>query len=348
MPRSTPVTVTQDSVGPAAMTAGVQAQAMLRLSATASLHADRVTVAVRDALGNNFDFPGAVATTIIPAGTTYLSGMRSLPTGVYEIFGSYEINGTWHPQPSGTLVVTPASVTPPVPPVPVPPTPTPPVPDNPVPSGIPGTWDLVFSDEFDGTALDTTKWNNGWLSSSEFTGPVNGAEDQGYDSKNVSVSGGSLNLVLTSAYGALVESSKQFSFTYGVVEFRVFLPGSGETVYNWPAAWCDGLGAWPATGEMDVMEGLSGGTGCHFQSPQDNGASGNCSNTGSGWHTFAAHWTEGNVDYWYDGVKVGNVSQGITDAPMFMILNNTSGTYGGPHVTPTTMLVDYARVWAAA
>ncbi|MCW2724025.1 MAG: hypothetical protein JWN35_946, partial [Frankiales bacterium] len=33
------------------------------------------------------------------------------------------------------------------------------------PVGVPGSWKLKFSDEFNGTTLDTSKWSTGWLAS---------------------------------------------------------------------------------------------------------------------------------------------------------------------------------------
>jgi len=53
----------------------------------------------------------------------------------------------------------------------------------------------------------------------------------------------------------MVNSNGKFNYTYGYLEARVWLSGTGA-ISNWPAVWTDGQ-SWPADGELDVMEGLS-------------------------------------------------------------------------------------------
>ena len=36
-----------------------------------------------------------------------------------------------------------------------------------------GGWDLVFSDEFDGTTLDTDKWEPSWFTGNSISPPIN-------------------------------------------------------------------------------------------------------------------------------------------------------------------------------
>ncbi|MER6418821.1 family 16 glycosylhydrolase [Streptomyces sp. NPDC001137] len=224
------------------------------------------------------------------------------------------------------------------------------------PLGIPGTWRNVFSDEFSGTSLDGSKWNPNWLGCSGcVTPPVNSAEESAYSPSQVSVSGGNLHLKAiqqsTTVNGktypyvsGLVESNGKAQFTYGAFEARIYTPASGTQIANWPAFWTDGQN-WPTDGEMDVMEGLSGSACYHFHSPA--GGPGGCA-TGSytGWHTYGAEWKQGAVTYYYDGKQVGQITSGITSAPMYLILNNAvSSVHGGPTQVPADMMVDYVRVW---
>ena len=51
------------------------------------------------------------------------------------------------------------------------------------------------------------------------------------------------------------------------------------------------------------------------------------------------------MTYVYDGVTIGSIASGITSAPMYLILNLGVGGYGGALQTPSTLLVDYVRVW---
>ena len=70
------------------------------------------------------------------------------------------------------------------------------------------------------------------------------------------------------------------------------------------------------------------------------------SNAG-GWHTFAADWRRGRVSYFYDGKLVGTIRQGITNAPMYLILNlGVSSSISPPIRVPSEMRVDWVRVTA--
>jgi len=232
----------------------------------------------------------------------------------------------------------------------------PPVPHRWVaPTGIPGAWKLTWSDEFSGRGLDASKWCTGWFGSG-VTQPINSAEIGAYGPRQVAVGGGTLTLTATAATqvvngrmypytSGLVSTYGKFSFTYGVVQARIYLPGSGGRVANWPAFWADGMGRWPTTGELDVMEGLGGRAAYHFHSTAG-GPGANVAGNFTGWHTYAADWQPGVVTYYYDGHRVGAIDTGITSSPMYLILNyGLDHTYGGAIRTPDAMKVDYVRVW---
>jgi beta-glucanase (GH16 family) len=231
-----------------------------------------------------------------------------------------------------------------------------------VPAGVPGRWKLIFDDEFNGTSLDTAKWSTGWLGSG-ITGPVNDNEKECYDPAQVSVGGGSLNLQLIAKIescgsndprftSGLVNTDGKFSYTYGLLEARVWLPAANENpgrVANWPGVWTDGQN-WPYDGEDDVAEGLGGRVCTHFHSAVDSrglapGGGNGCADGSyaGGWHTFAADWEPGIVTYYYDGTNVGSVTTGVTSAPMFIVLSYAAGQ--AYLQAPDTMKVDYVRVW---
>lgn len=161
---------------------------------------------------------------------------------------------------------------------------------------INSSYQLVFDDEFDGTSLNTNSWNVGWYPGSNgLSPPVNSAEQGDYGPSEVSVSGGYLNLsaVATQStangktynYQSGLIHSPGYSYTYGYYEARIYLPpASSGVIANWPAWWMDGQ-AWPADGEIDTMEGLSGGASSTFHNSsgaQGEQASGNY----TGWHVY--------------------------------------------------------------
>lgn len=237
---------------------------------------------------------------------------------------------------------------------------TQPAPPPPTPPTSPPASTQLFGDEFNGTSLDRSKWRPNWLAGTDdaITKPVNSAELSCYDPAQVSVSGGYLHLRavdrscranngVTYPYASgLVESAHDFTFTYGRVEARIWLPaGSGSAAANWPAFWANGTGSWPVTGELDVMEGLEGHACWHFHSPA--GGPGGCApwSSPAGWHTFAADWQPGSVTYFYDGQQVGRIASGITASPMYLIFNlGLSTTISPPVHLPSEMLVDWVRV----
>jgi Glycosyl hydrolases family 16 len=231
---------------------------------------------------------------------------------------------------------------------------------TPMPTGVPGDWALTFDGEFNGTSLDTAQWSTGWYGSG-ITPPVDSSEDNCDDPAEVSEGGGVLSLSLVQQsencdgqenYAAgLVSTMGSFTFTYGFIEARVWLPGvpgSPGEVANWPGVWADGQ-IWPEDGEIDIAEGIGGQVCAHFHDAENTQGIGAGGGTGcpsgtyaDGWHTFAADWEPGSITYYYDGVDIGSVTSGVTSTPMFLILDNVAG---GDLSTPATMKVAYVRVW---
>ena len=138
------------------------------------------------------------------------------------------------------------------------------------------SWELVWSDEFDGNSLDMDKWSyNIWP-------PRNvNDEDQAYTprAKNARVEDGMLVVEAhredfegASYTSGRVHSSGKGDFLYGRFEVRAKLPSGQGT---WPAIWMlpsnpftyattcqddkdwqssDDCDAWPNSGEIDIME----------------------------------------------------------------------------------------------
>lgn len=203
----------------------------------------------------------------------------------------------------------------------------------------------IFDDEFNGSSVDLGKWEPSWFAGNTPSHPVNGAELSCYDPKQVAEGYGSLVLTAThrSCLGyqwasGLVNTRQHFLFTYGTITARIWLDGSTKPL-DWPAVWTDGTGHWPDTGENDVMEILDGHACFHFHSPA--GGPGGCaSGNYTGWHTYSSTWSPGKVTYSYDGGLVGTITQGITGAPMYVVLNLAVSTQISPPAVAAHMLVD--------
>jgi beta-glucanase (GH16 family) len=146
------------------------------------------------------------------------------------------------------------------------------------------SWGLVWSDEFDGTELDLKKWKP----EKSCWGGGNG-ERQCYTSRaeNIRVSDGLLHLMaraerytgpdrppeiatmpnpkVTQPFtSGKIRTRGISSWQYGKIEFRAKPPKGQGT---WPAIWMmpsdDRYGAWPLSGEIDILEGVNLGATCN-------------------------------------------------------------------------------------
>lgn len=230
----------------------------------------------------------------------------------------------------------------------------------PGPAGIPGHWQLVLDSEFGGLHLPP-QWRTGWRGRG-VTPPINHSELACYSPWNATLPGdGALHLSVTAQVsrcggvtrpytGAIVTTDPHdgratagFTYTYGVLQARVYIPGDSSGIADWPAIWTDGQ-HWPADGEDDLMEGLNGAACFHFHDPL--GRSGGCDRRLTpGWHTFASDWEPGAVTYYYDGVRVGTVTTGVTADPMYIVIDNTVSAHQAQTADGASLRVQYVRVW---
>ena len=248
-------------------------------------------------------------------------------------------------------------------------------------SALAQNWQLVWSDEFDGTTLNTSVW-----------GPVNmgtgfgNKELQYYSSRpqNLSVQNGNLvinGLLETYTVGttswkytsAKVSTSNLKSFLYGKIEARIKLPGAGNG--TWPAFWTLGYGSWPSCGELDICE-FQGSVPDQYQSnihtKNFNGTNGQnfhlvkpFPGISDDFHVWGIEWTPttstaaAKIKFFFDGAQYwtyNSLSVTAADYPfstqIYLILNLAiGGTMGGTvddAIFPKQMLVDYVRYYQDA
>lgn len=231
------------------------------------------------------------------------------------------------------------------------------------PLGVPGSWRLRFDDEFSGRRLDLHRWQPNWLGASPDTvtppvtrfdlncvAPAASTESDGRLTLTATVRGCSAGAGRAYRYvSALINTRSTFHFRYGFLEARIYVPaGADGRPVDFPAFWANGLGHWPSSGELDVMETLRGcgpGPAYHFHS--SGLSAGGCAPAADavGWHTYGALWEPGVVSFYYDGQPVGSVSGAVTSDPMYLVLDNSVDPVYGGQSAAARMLVDYVRVW---
>lgn len=230
---------------------------------------------------------------------------------------------------------------------------------------------LVWSDEFNGNAIDLENWTydlgaSGW----------GNQELQNYtsNSDNAYVANGNLMIVAKeqgiSYTSARLKSIGLQEFQYGRIDVRAVLP-FGQGI--WPAIWMLGdnfpTAGWPACGEIDIMEVIGSSPSTthgtiHFGADwtQHNYAGQGTSLTSGQtfadeFHVFSIEWDANGITWLLDDSPFYSVSPNVVgsqpypfDHPFFFILNVAVGGQwpGYPDATttfPQFMAIDYVRVF---
>ena len=244
-----------------------------------------------------------------------------------------------------------------------------------------GTWSCTFSDDFDGTSLDTSKWIAQRTDTSGYTSGKTACFTDGPG--NVSVSGGALQLTarreatpftckdpsgdfLTPYTSGMVSTYGRFSQTYGRFEVRAKVSGArvpGLQSSFWLFPQSSTYGAWPASGEIDFAELYSQYADraipyVHYNpaAPDPNVTTTSCAiGNPDDFHTYALEWTTSQLKMIYDGQTclIDTWKTGSTqpfDQPFFIALTQALGigtNQFNPASTPlpATTTVDYVRAW---
>ena len=225
------------------------------------------------------------------------------------------------------------------------------------------TYQLVWSDEFDSTAINTNNWNfetggDGW-----------GNHEQEYYTAGKNAAIENDNLIITAkkeTVGSNGYTSSRLTtqgkkeFTYGKIEARLKMPvGQGL----WPAFWMLGanIGAsgWPISGETDIMEHINAdsiiyGT-LHWNNNGHQQDSKSMASSPSSYHVYGIEWTSSFIKWYVDSTvyHTTDITPDSYDAfrkPSFLLLNfAVGGDWPGQTVDnslfPAKMYVDWVRVY---
>jgi beta-glucanase (GH16 family) len=233
-------------------------------------------------------------------------------------------------------------------------------------------YQLVWSDEFNGTGLpDASKWmydvgGNGW---------GNNELEYYTDSKTANARMENGNLVIEARKESLggrnytsarLLTKNKAAWTYGRFEIKAKIP-RGRGI--WPAIWTLSASEplkWPEDGELDIMESVGFTPNVIYgtaHSKSYNGGNGKGNNitiptAQDSFHVYKMEWSPKLIEWWVDDTKYfsyGDPGLGFTAWPyykdFFMILNvAVGGNWGGAQgiddsIFPQQMLVDYVRVY---
>lgn len=237
-------------------------------------------------------------------------------------------------------------------------------------------WTLIFEDDFNVNGKpDPGKWTvdakpKGW---------INGEQQVYTDSSHTNAVLRNGSLVITGRKdfpngnqtepwsSARLITQGKMDFKYGKVEVRARLPRARG---SWPAIWLmpttSAYGAWPRSGEIDIMEHVGNNFGkvlstVHTQNNNwTNGghlsATRNIPDADQNFHTYSLEWSADSLRFMVDSLHIYTYTNPHTDwkdwpfdQQFHVILNVAIGGGMGGNITeadwPDSMLVDYVRVY---
>jgi beta-glucanase (GH16 family) len=237
-----------------------------------------------------------------------------------------------------------------------------PAPQPNIPAEKTAGYKLVWHDEFDGTQLDSTKWDH--------YSPGKPRKDGYNDPSCVSLDGGghlhiTIKHVGEQFHSGMISTRGKFEAKYGYYECRARMQSQSGF---WSAFWLQS----PRVGavdkgapddprqngvETDIFEYLAArpdgfqhamhwsgygklhkSKGFRIEAPQ----------MAAGWHTFGVEWRPDGYTFYLDGNKTWDFSGAVSQTEQFLLLSAEIGTWGGDikkAKLPDDVAFDYVRVW---
>ena len=240
-------------------------------------------------------------------------------------------------------------------------------------------YELVWADEFDGSAVDPAKWEFQLGDGSQFGIPGWGNNElQWYTADNATVADGLLTIqAREESVGPFNYTSSRLrslgrgDWTYGRFEMRARLP-EGQGL--WSAFWMFSsdpsiYGPWAACGEIDIMESIGSdpeaifGTIHYGGTAPGNASSGAVTSLPTGtvddFHEYAIEWLADEIRWCLDGklyatktdwFSTGGPFPAPFDVDFHLLLNlavggNFPGDPDSSTVFPQSYVIDYVRVY---
>jgi beta-glucanase (GH16 family) len=232
------------------------------------------------------------------------------------------------------------------------------------------TWEMVWQDEFNGNALDSSNWSH------STGGDGFGNQELQYytPGNNLLVKDGVLRIIAfkenrgSNPYtSAKIQTQHKQAFQYGKIEARLKLPRGRGT---WPAFWMmpQQNNPWPGCGEIDVMEHVGHREGYvhgtvhtesynHLYNTQ-RGSNKLVADACDVFHIYSVEWNADSITWRIDEqpfFTFVNEGTGVNawpfNKPFYLILNLAiGGTWGGAQgvdntIFPVDYQIDWVRVW---
>lgn len=234
---------------------------------------------------------------------------------------------------------------------------------------------LIWSDEFNGTQLDESKWEVMLGNGSDYgIWEWGNNEDQYYKKENAIVIDGKLRIKAVrediAGYdfsSARIRSLNKGDFKYGRIEASIRMANSGGL---WHAFWMlpsNPEQGWPISGEIDIMEYVGNTPDeilnyIHFADNFGNHRSLGDSEAivqDADFHVYAVEWDENKITWFRDSTETFSVVRSDDvisqtwpfDSEFHLLLNTAVGGNLGGVInvqelqTPKYMEVDYVRVF---
>jgi hypothetical protein len=206
-----------------------------------------------------------------------------------------------------------------------------------MPDGIPASdvGPLVVSD----SAADL--WNT-W----DYTSIPEGADCETFGTVALGADG-DLDLTTNGQFGNCGKITSVGTYGYGIYEARIWVQaGPNGTIANWPAFYLSGPD-WPVGGEIDAFEAMGGYDAASFHyGADDSTLTKKDPALKAGWNIVDVIWQPERLAIYYNGQQfVAWDSSVITSQPMWITFDTTTGVDGYTTGQPSSMYVDYLRIW---